>query len=77
MAHRGVASNGPVSGRRRGRTLDDVADPRAWRLVSCLCLVVAVVAFVGGAETVAWPALAASALAFVVELGLEARERGR
>jgi hypothetical protein len=54
-----------------------VADPRAWRLVSCLCLVVAVVAFVGGAEMVAWPALAASALAFVVELGLGARERGR
>jgi hypothetical protein len=54
-----------------------VADPRAWRLLSCLCLVVAIVAFVGGGEAIAWPSLAASGLAFVVELGLEARRRSR
>lgn len=72
-----MAGNAPVPRRLGTRTLDHVADPRAWRLVSCLCLVVAVVAFVVGAETVAWPALAASALAFVFELGLEARERSR
>ncbi len=51
------------------------ADPRLWRLISTLLLVVAVVGFVVGAGF-AWIALALSGVLFAVELLLVRRERG-
>ena len=62
---------------RAGSYAPGVSDPRTWRLLSCFLLVVAIVGFVVGTTSVAWPALAASGLAFLVEIRLQARERGR
>ena len=49
--------------------------PKAWRAVSTLALLVAVVAFVAGASGVGWIALIVSGVTFGVELTLVARAR--
>ena len=49
-------------------------DPRLWRLLSTLALVVAVVGFIAGAGF-AWVAFLLSGLLFAVELVLLRRER--